>query len=40
MPGIELDAYALAMRLAAALDDHRIPYAIGGAHAYGLWGDP
>lgn len=40
MPDIELDAYSLAIRLAAALDESDIPYAIGGAHAFGLWGDP
>jgi len=28
------------MRLAAALDANNIPYAIGGAHAFGIWGDP
>ena len=28
------------MRLAAALDASSIPYAIGGALAFGLWGDP
>lgn len=36
----QLDAFTLAMRLAAALDRAEVPYAIGGALAYGLWGDP
>jgi len=31
---------ALALRLAAVLDGEKVPYAIGGALAYGLWGDP
>ncbi len=31
---------ALALRLAAVLDEEQVPYAIGGALAYGLWGDP
>jgi hypothetical protein len=34
------DAFALAGRLARSLEDAGIPYAIGGAIAYGLWGDP
>jgi hypothetical protein len=37
---LEFDAFAIAARLAAALDLAGIPYAIGGAIAYGLWGDP
>jgi hypothetical protein len=37
---LEYDAFAIAARLAAALDAAVIPYAIGGAIAYGLWGDP
>jgi hypothetical protein len=36
---LEFDAFAIAARLAAALDGGGIPYAIG-AIAYGLWGDP
>ena len=36
----DLDPMALALRLAAALDEEQVPYAIGGALAYGLWGDP
>ncbi len=36
----DLGAFGLAMRLAAALDGANIPYAIGGALAFGLWGDP
>jgi hypothetical protein len=34
------DAFTLAMRLAAALDAAEVPYALGGAIAFGLWGDP
>jgi hypothetical protein len=37
---LEFDAFEIAARLANALDAARIPYAIGGAIAYGLWGDP
>jgi hypothetical protein len=37
---LEFDAFAIASRLAAALDAAGVPYAIGGAIAYGLWGDP
>jgi len=37
---LEFDAFTIAARLAHALDDASIPYAIGGAIAYGLWGDP
>ena len=40
MSNPELDAFALAMRLARALDDAGVPYAIGGALAFGVWGDP
>ena len=40
MKPLELDAFTLAMRLASALDSADIPYAIGGAIAFGLWGDP
>ena len=34
------DAFEVAARLAEALDAGGIPYAIGGAIAFGLWGDP
>lgn len=34
------DALSLAFRLAGALEAAGVPYAIGGALAYGLWGDP
>ncbi|MEQ1502490.1 MAG: hypothetical protein ABMB14_09670 [Myxococcota bacterium] len=40
MNPLEFDAFAIAARLARALDDGGVPYAIGGAIAYGLWGDP
>lgn len=40
MKPLEFDAFAIASRLAAGLDGAGIPYAIGGAIAYGLWGDP
>lgn len=40
MTAPELDAFTLAMRLAAVLDREEVPYAIGGALAFGLWGDP
>ena len=36
----DLDAFTLALRLASSLDGAGIPYAIGGALAFGLWGDP
>ena len=36
----ELDAYSLSALLASALDEQTIPYAVGGAIAFGLWGDP
>ncbi len=36
----ELDAFTAAARLAVALDEAAVPYAIGGAIAYGVWGDP
>jgi len=36
----DLDPMAVALRLAGALDRARVTYAIGGALAYGLWGDP
>lgn len=35
-----LDVFRTAQELATALDEAGIPYAIGGAIAYGLWGDP
>jgi hypothetical protein len=35
-----LDPYSLATHLASALDGHGIPYAIEGALAFGIWGDP
>lgn len=34
------DALAAALRIAAVLDAGAIPYALGGALAYGLWGVP
>jgi len=34
------DAFEVATRLAASLEAARIPYAVGGAIAYGVWGDP
>ncbi len=34
------DPAALALRLAARLEAAAIPYAIGGAVAYGFWGNP
>lgn len=34
------DAFTLAARLAAALDTAGVPYAIGGAIAYGIWAIP
>lgn len=34
------DPFEIAAHLAAALDAAGVPYAIGGAIAYGLWGDP
>lgn len=34
------DAFEVAMILADALEEAQVPYAIGGALAYGLWGDP
>ena len=37
---LDFDAFSIAQTLSAALDEHEIPYAIGGAIAYGLWGDP
>jgi hypothetical protein len=37
---LELPALEIALRLAAALDGANLPYAIGGALAYGVWGDP
>ena len=40
MNPLEFDAFATAARLALALDEGGIPHAIGGAIAYGLWGDP
>lgn len=40
MTDLDLPAFEIAARLAAALDRHGIPYAIGGAIAYGIWGDP
>lgn len=36
----DFDAFEIAQQLAAALDAASVPYAIGGAIAYGLWGDP
>lgn len=40
MTAPDLDAFTLAGRLAAALEAAGVPYAIGGAIAYGIWGDP
>ncbi len=40
MSRFELDAFELSAHLARALDEAGVPYAIGGAIAYGLWGDP
>ena len=34
------DAFEVATALAAALEAAQIPYAVGGAIAYGVWGDP
>lgn len=34
------DAFTLAQYLGAALDEAQIPYGIGGAIAFGIWGDP
>ena len=36
----DLDPMAVALRIAAVLDEAKVAYAIGGALAYGLWGDP
>mgnify|MGYP002528120789 CR=1 FL=1 len=36
----DFDAFAIAAQLASALDAAAVPYAIGGAIAYGVWGDP
>lgn len=40
MNPLEFDAFAIAARLATALDEAGVPHAIGGAIACGLWGDP
>ena len=40
MSDLDLPAFEIAATLAAALDQVGIPYAIGGAIAYGIWGDP
>lgn len=40
MNPLEFDAFQIAAKLAKELDAAGIPYAIGGAIAYGLWGDP
>ena len=40
MSPLDLPAFSVAAKLASALDRGNIPYAIGGAIAYGIWGDP
>lgn len=35
-----VDPVDAALNLAAAFEDHDVPYALGGAIAYGLWGVP
>lgn len=40
MSHLEVDAFRLAARLARALDEAAIPYAIGGAIAWGAFADP
>jgi hypothetical protein len=37
---LDAPAFDIATRLAAALDAAFVPYAIGGAIAFGVWGDP
>lgn len=37
---IDVTAFDVAAHLASALDGAGVPYAIGGAIAYGVWGDP
>ena len=40
MTTLQYDAYTVAERLANALDAGGIPYAVGGAIAFGVWADP
>ena len=40
MKPAQLDPFEIATLLARALQHAQIPYAIGGAIAYGVWGDP
>lgn len=36
----DFDAFTLAQYLGAVLDKAEIPYGVGGALAFGIWGDP
>lgn len=40
MSELQDDAFVVGARLAKALDAAHIPYAIGGAIAFGIWADP
>ena len=40
MTAPQFDAFTVAQRLGNALEAARVPYAIGGALALGVWSDP
>lgn len=40
MNPLDFDAFTVASKLAGALDEAGIPYAVGGAIALGVWSDP